>query len=95
MQDDKPGDAKTTDNERGHFDDVVTVKWLSKCVGREVEIYTNRAPKAHGILRAVDERFGRCIIETDTEEVLVWLGQILQIRMPRENGHSKRGGASR
>lgn len=83
-------------NEPRKFADVVATKWLSKCVGREVELYLTRSPKVQGVLREVDERFGRCIVETEHEDVIVWLGQMQQVRIMHDNGHPKaRGGSSK
>lgn len=88
--------GENDDAQPRHKFDPLTMKYLSKRVGRTVEIYTARAPKALGRLDAVDERFGRAVVTTDEgEEVVVYLSQVGQIRIyPAEaDGQQKREGS--
>ena len=55
--------------------------WLKDAIGRQVEIYSARAPKVNGIVRNVDLRFGRIMIEeSDGEMVELSMGSIQQVR---------------
>ena len=57
--------------------------WLKDAMGREVEIYCARAPKVNGKVKAVDLRFGRVLIETESEIVEISMGAIQQVRFPK------------
>jgi ABC-type oligopeptide transport system substrate-binding subunit len=57
--------------------------WLKDAIGKEVEVYSNRAPSVHGVVRKLDLRFGKVLIENDTEVVEISLGAIQQVRFPK------------
>ena len=58
--------------------------WLKDAIGRNVEIYSARAPKVNGIVRNVDLRFGRIMIEeSDGGMVELSMGSIQQVRYQR------------
>ena len=86
--DEKPGGASGGQEHKSAFR-AVESKWLGKQIGRQIEVYSTRAPRVEGVLMSVDERFGRLVIANDSEEVIVWLGNVAQIRMPTENGKAR------
>lgn len=64
--------------------------WLSKQIGKDVEIYCNRSPKASGKLVFYDPRFGKIIVESDTENVEMKLSDVQQIRWPRSDAEGEK-----
>jgi hypothetical protein len=59
---------------------VTPYVWMRDCIGQRVELYMTRAPKAEGVIRKFDTRYGRVLIETDDGMVECSLGAILQVR---------------
>lgn len=57
--------------------------WLADSIGREVEVYCHRSPKVRGKVKAVDLRFGKVMIEGDSESVEISMSEIAQVRYPR------------
>lgn len=58
--------------------------WIKDAIGRKVEVYCSRAPSVHGVLRKVDERFGKILVQNDDETVEISLSGVVQVRYPKK-----------
>ena len=57
--------------------------WLKDGIGRDVEISCMRSPKVHGKVKAIDLRFGRVMVENDSEVIELNMSDIAQVRYPK------------
>lgn len=57
--------------------------WLTDGIGRKVEISCMRSPKVIGTVRRVDKRFGKVMVECESEDVELTMSDIAQVRYQR------------
>ena len=63
--------------------------WLKDAIGRTVEVYSARAPKVIGVVKNIDLRYGRVMIEEgDGGMVELSMGSIQQVRYSRMEASS-------